>query len=122
MADSKVSQLPELVNPSSEDLLYIVDNPNGTPASKKITLKQFFGNVTSNTHVSQSFTVDGDTSLAGVTAETIHVSEVLVLGPKETPASSTDTAKASGTLFWDDNYLYIKVTGDVLKRIPLATF
>lgn len=122
MADSKVSQLPILANPSSEDLLYVIDNPNGTPASKKITLKEFFGNVTSNTNISQSLSVAGDTTLANVSLDTIEVGEILVLGPKETPGSSTDTAKLSGSLFWDDSYLYIKVTGNILKRIPLATF
>lgn len=122
MADSKVTQLPTLTNPSSEDLLYIIDNPNVSPASKKITLKQFFGNVNSNTNISQSLNVVGDTTLADLEADKVVVSEVLVLGPKETPSSSTDTSKASGSLFWDDNYLYIKITGNVVKRIPLATF
>jgi len=122
MADSKVTQLPTLVGPASEDLLYVIDNPNGTPASKKITLKDFFGNVTSNTNISQTLTVAGATSLADVDVDTITVGEVLVLGPKVTPGSSTDTTNPSGTIFWDDNYLYIKITGSVLKRVALASF
>ena len=39
MADQKVSDLSSLTTPASEDLLLVVDNPNGTPASKSITLK-----------------------------------------------------------------------------------
>lgn len=36
MADSKVTALTELTDPQSTDLLYIVDDPGGTPLSKKI--------------------------------------------------------------------------------------
>jgi hypothetical protein len=39
MADRKVSQLTGHTAPVAEDLLLIVDDPNGTPVSKKITLK-----------------------------------------------------------------------------------
>lgn len=49
MADKKVSALTALTTSASEDLLLIVDDPNGTPASKKITVKNFFGAVSSNT-------------------------------------------------------------------------
>ena len=49
MADKKVSQLTALASPSSEDLLLITDDPNGTPASKNITVKNFFGAVPANT-------------------------------------------------------------------------
>lgn len=122
MADSKVTQLPTLANPASEDLLYVIDNPNGTPTSKKINLKEFFGNVTSNTSISQNLSVAGETDLAELSATVVTVEDVLVLGPKQTPGSSTDTTKASGSLFWDDNYLYVKITGNVLKRVALATF
>ena len=49
MADKKVSQLTALASTSSEDLLLITDDPNGTPASKNITIKNFFGAVPANT-------------------------------------------------------------------------
>ena len=49
MADKKISQLTALSTTSSDDLLLIVDDPNGTPASKNITVKNFFGAVSSNT-------------------------------------------------------------------------
>lgn len=41
MADSKVTALSELTSVGNDDLLYVVDDPGGTPASKKIT----FGNL-----------------------------------------------------------------------------
>lgn len=37
MADSKVTGLSAITSASTDDLLYIVDDPGGTPASKKIT-------------------------------------------------------------------------------------
>ena len=49
MADKKVSALTALSTFSAEDLLLIVDDPNGTPASKKITVKNFFGTIAANT-------------------------------------------------------------------------
>jgi hypothetical protein len=52
MSDKKVSQLPSLTTAAAPDLLMIVDDPNGTPTSKKITVKNLFGAVPSNTQIS----------------------------------------------------------------------
>jgi hypothetical protein len=38
MADSKITQLTELATPANEDLLAIVDDPSGTPITKKVTV------------------------------------------------------------------------------------
>jgi hypothetical protein len=38
MADEKLTELPELTTVSPDDLLYVVDDPAGTPASKKIAV------------------------------------------------------------------------------------
>lgn len=40
--DRKVTELPALTSPTSDDLLMIVDTPGGTPASKKITVDNLF--------------------------------------------------------------------------------
>lgn len=37
-ADTEVQDLDAIVSPASTDVLYIVDDPTGTPASKKITI------------------------------------------------------------------------------------
>jgi hypothetical protein len=37
MADQKITELTELTSPADEDLLAIVDDPSGTPTTKKIT-------------------------------------------------------------------------------------
>jgi len=50
MADEKITQLAALTTPATEDLLAIVDDPAGTPETKKITilnlLKLFLSSVT----------------------------------------------------------------------------
>lgn len=38
MADAKISALTALTTPSTDDLLVIVDDPSGTPVTKKITM------------------------------------------------------------------------------------
>jgi len=38
MADEKLTALAALANPTSDDLIYVVDDAGGTPASKKATL------------------------------------------------------------------------------------
>ena len=44
MADKKVTQLTALTNPANNDLLLIIDDPSGSPVSKKITLEDLLGN------------------------------------------------------------------------------
>lgn len=43
MADSKLSALTEISVPALEDLLYIVDDPSGTPVSNKVTVQRVMG-------------------------------------------------------------------------------
>lgn len=37
MTDAKITALTELTNPSADDLLVAVDDPGGTPVTKKVT-------------------------------------------------------------------------------------
>jgi len=46
MADKKVTQLTSLTAPANTDLLLIIDDPAGSPISKKITVQDLFGNTT----------------------------------------------------------------------------
>jgi len=43
MADKKVTQLTALTAPANNDLLMIIDDPLGSPISKKITLEDLLG-------------------------------------------------------------------------------
>lgn len=40
MADTKLTDLSAIGTPTTDDLLYVVDDPAGTPASKKMTIAQ----------------------------------------------------------------------------------
>ena len=46
MPDTKVTALTALASASSDDVLYIVDDPGGTPVSKKITFANVQGSIT----------------------------------------------------------------------------
>lgn len=43
MADSKVIDLPAVTTPSSEDIVHIITDPNGTPTDKKVTVENLRG-------------------------------------------------------------------------------
>jgi len=88
----KVSELTELTSPAGNDLLLIVDDPSGTPISKKITVTNLLGNSTANVVIYNT-----------------------------TPANSTITVK-KGTIMFDDSYLYIATANNTLKRITLNSF
>lgn len=67
MADQKITQLTELTNPADEDLLVIVDDPSGTPLTKKVLLKSIssltgwiYANETWTYASASTFTVPGD--------------------------------------------------------------
>ena len=49
MADKKVSELSAITNLSGDDLLLVVNDPTGTPTSKKVTVDNLFANVVSDT-------------------------------------------------------------------------
>lgn len=61
MANQKITELTALTTPALEDLLAIVDDPSGTPVTKKITIENliaglFLGNVVIQTLTSSSGT------------------------------------------------------------------
>jgi hypothetical protein len=102
----KVSELTALTAPAGEDLLYIVDDPSGTPASRKVTVSNLFTNCSSNLTLSNAAVLSANT---------------VVVRRKQTPANSTITV-TQGTFFYDSDYLYIATSNNVLKRVSLSAF
>ena len=45
MADKKLTELDATTTASTDDLIYIVDDPSGTPVSKKITVGDFLNTI-----------------------------------------------------------------------------
>jgi len=126
MADKKVTQLTALTTPTAPDLLLIVDDPNGTPVSKKITLKSLFGAVTSNTVFSANVTVSGNrVQLASnvnitktLTANTVKIT----FGSTPGSNNATSVGMAVGEMRFTNTFLYIAVNATTIKRVTLSTF
>lgn len=63
MADKKVTQLTALTAPANNDLLLIIDDPSGSPVSKKIAIEDLFGKTSAVTHTSMNFGSTGDATV-----------------------------------------------------------
>ena len=134
MADKKVSQLATLASTTAEDLLYVVDDPNGTPTSKKMTVKSFFGAVPSNTvfnsRVSAKANVTVTCSNTVVTSNVNFVGAGLtrvnnmIMVVKSNPATNNATTEGYkiGAAFFSNTHLYVAVNATTLKRVSLSTF
>jgi len=102
----KISELVELASPSADDLLVIVDTPSSNAVTKKVTVGSLLGNASANVTVSNS---------------AILSTKNLVVRRKETPVSSS-TSDQQGTIYFDDNYLYLAISNGAIKRVALTTF
>ena len=139
MADQKISQLSSLTTPASSDLLLIIDDANGTPVSKSVTVKNLFGNVPSNTAISGTATLSGNVTINSSNAVvSSNVNFTGAKGPKinsgfvtlasATTVSSNNTTTVlgsgglQGSIFWDSSYLYIAVSNTEIKRVALSVF
>jgi hypothetical protein len=76
VADAKTTALTALATPSVDDLLYIVDDPGGTPVGKKITLANLLK--ASGITYSFAFAFDDAAIEDGLTVYTPAVGEELV--------------------------------------------
>lgn len=88
----KISELGALATPAGEDLLVIVDDPSGTPVTKRVTVANLLGN-----------------SAANVVIQNV------------TPANGTITVK-KGTIMFDTDYIYIATANNVVKKVALSAF
>src|SRR5210317_937052 len=105
MADRKITELDALTAPDQKDLLYVVDDPSGSPVSKKISLYNLFGSVPANTSISGTLAVSGNTVLSG--GKTTVDNGVITLTSSTEVASNNTTnvlgAGMGGSIFWDEN-------------------
>tara|TARA_R110000803_G_scaffold185254_2_gene247610 strand:- start:55 stop:474 length:420 start_codon:yes stop_codon:yes gene_type:complete len=137
MADQKISQLTAMTVPTGVDLLVITDDPTGTPVSKSLSLETLFANIPSNTSIEGTLTVASNTVLNGSnTVVSSNVNFTSTRGPvisapwiklaKSVVSSNNAETQLGGglegSMFWDENYLYIAVSNTVVKRTALSTF
>lgn len=136
MADKKVTALSALAGVTSDDLFLIVNDPQGTPVSYKVSAKNMFKSVPANTAIKGLFTTTANTIVAGnqanVSANATFSSKVTVSGDKKflittkstDPGSSNAQASsvAAGTIFYSNTHLYIATDSNTIKRVALSTF
>jgi hypothetical protein len=127
MADKKVSGLSTQTTPASEDLLLIIDDPNGVPASKKITLKTLFGNVTANTDLSGAKHIVR--SANSVFTANVNITNVLrantfirVIATNPSTNNTTTEGWKVGEMRVSNTYLYMAMNATTIKRVPFQTF
>ena len=122
MADKKVSQLTSATATSSEDLFLIIDDPNGTPTSKKITIKALFGGIGSNVAIRSSNTIV--TSNLNLTTSSLMKVNNFILTSRSTPSTNNALTEGYkvGHLFFSNTHLYVAVNRTTLRRVALGTF
>ena len=126
MADKKVSQLTALTTTAAPDLLMIVDDPLGTPVSKKITIKNLFGAVPANTVFSANVTVSGNrvqlASNVNVTKTLTANTVKITFGSAPATNNATTEGWSLGQMRFTNNYIYIAVGPTTIKRVSLSVF
>jgi hypothetical protein len=94
MTATKVTALTAATTVAANDLLYIVADPGGSPASKKITLANFFANVVSNTKFSNTVTFSKAITIANTITysdNTVQNTAFTVTSAAFNPQFSTNT-------------------------------
>jgi hypothetical protein len=90
MADTKLADLTALTTPSGDDILYIVDDPAGTPLDRKIALNNLFtrGTITASAPVLDA-------------SQTWNNAAVTFTGLKFNAAGTSDANSATASLLMD---------------------
>jgi hypothetical protein len=95
MADKKVSSLSAITNLSADDLLMVVNDPAGTPESKKVTVGNLFGNVVVSTTHKALTTFTANTNHTGTTAT--FSANVVITGVGGVNADINDRMQVANT-------------------------
>ena len=142
MADKKVSALSAVTSITSDDLFLVVNDPQGTPASNKVSVKNLFASVPANTAIKGLFTTVANTIIAGAQANvsanatfsgivnftgTTKITgdkKLIIVTKSSDPASGNAVTSnvTAGTIFYSNTHLYIATDSNTIKRVALSTF
>jgi len=108
MADNAVtiSDLPTLAAPNANTVLVVNHTVSSVVNTYQISTNNFFSNVAANVTLVNTAVLSANT---------------IILRNNQTPANSTVTV-TKGTILFDNNYIYIAVANNSLKRIALSSF
>jgi len=107
MASKKISELSACTSPvANTDWVVMVANSGSN--TQKCTVADFFTNSDSNAIFSE---IVGNTVTANVVIATDNT----------TPTANNDTV-TQGRIWFDDNYLYVAIANNLIRRITLETF
>lgn len=102
----KISELQALASASGDDLLLVVDQPGTANASSnKITVANFFANVSTNT----------------VFKTTLTTNTVFVSISNSAPSSASDSG-TQGELRIANDYIYVCISSNTWVRAELTTW
>lgn len=116
MTATKISDLPAATTIASGDLIPVVADPSGSPATKKITLSNFYANVVVTAKFSNTVTL-----AANVSSTTNLTANNLFINYRTTPSTSGD-AVTQGKIWFDTSYIYVATANNTIKRAALSTF
>jgi len=113
MADKKVTQLTALTAPANNDLLLIIDDPSGSPISKKITVEDLFGKTSGLSVTTINLTSTADTSLTAnnftlTTSNNVTITKGVSIN---STGADSDTKIASDN---QTNMFYVDASADAI--------
>jgi hypothetical protein len=121
MADKKVSALVAINTLSADDLLMVVNDPAGTPESKKVTVGNLFGNVAVSTTHKALTTFTANTNHTGTTAT--FSANVILTGTGGINAEIDDRMQvANTTLLVNDRMQVANVTSTYTTNTAFQSY
>ena len=127
MADKKIPQLTELTTTVAEDQLLVVDDPNGTPASKRITIKSIFGTIPANTKFTGAKNIINSantwyTGNVSVTGTLLANTAKMTIGTAPSSNNATTSGMIKGDLKFTNTHIYLAISNAMVRRVALSDF
>jgi len=123
MADKKVSQLTAHTNLSGDDLLMVVNDPAGTPTSRKVSITNFFANVVPATVHKGVTTLRANTTISGtrltISANSTMSGSLTLSGALKSSTSGT-VLGTNGKLHANNTIKNGTITEPMMQTKPIA--